>query len=75
MCILLVIIVAAQFMFGVDAFVLNVALPTIAAIGTAFFAIEAVHSARLALFAAFALFALSIAASVVFLSWIRRAPT
>jgi uncharacterized membrane protein len=45
----------------------------VAAIGAAFFAIEAAYSARLALFAAAALFALSIAACAAFLSWMRRA--
>ncbi len=47
----------------------------VVAIGAAFFAIEAVYSARLALFAAFASFALSILATAVFLSWMRRALT
>jgi hypothetical protein len=73
----LAIVVAAQFMFGVDAFIVNVAIPTIAAgvaaIGAAFFAIEAAAAARLALFAALALFALSIMTSAAFLSWMRRA--
>jgi predicted MFS family arabinose efflux permease len=45
----------------------------VAAMGSAFFAIEAARSARLALFAAAALFALSIAACAAFLSWMRRA--
>ncbi len=45
----------------------------VAAIGAAFFAIEATHLAKLALFASSALFALSIAASAAFLSWMRRA--
>jgi hypothetical protein len=45
----------------------------VAAIGAAFFAIEAAASARLALFAALALFALSIMTSAAFLSWMRRA--
>jgi len=47
--------------------------PGVAAIGAAFFAIEAAISARLALFAALALFALSIVATAAFLSWMRRA--
>jgi len=47
----------------------------IAAIGAAFFVIEAATSGRLALFAAFALFALSIGASAAFLSRMRRAST
>jgi MFS family permease len=45
----------------------------VAAIGAVFFAIEAAQSARVALLASFALFALSITASAVFLSWMRRA--
>jgi hypothetical protein len=45
----------------------------VAAIGAAFFAIEAAGSARLALFVASALFALSILISAAFLSWMRRA--
>jgi MFS family permease len=44
----------------------------VAAIGAAFFTIEAAWSARSALFAAVALFALSIVACTVFLSWMRR---
>jgi MFS family permease len=58
-------------MYGTTAQIANAA--GIAAIGAAFFAIEAAASARLALFAALALFALSIIACVVFLSWMRRA--
>jgi EmrB/QacA subfamily drug resistance transporter len=44
----------------------------VAAIGAAFFAIEAISSARLALDASLSLFALSILVSVAFLSWMRR---
>jgi hypothetical protein len=40
---------------------------------SAFFAIEAAWSARLALYAALALFSLSILTSAAFLSWMRRA--
>jgi predicted MFS family arabinose efflux permease len=45
----------------------------VAAIGAAFFAMEAALSARLALVASSALFALSIAVAAAFLSWMRRA--
>jgi predicted MFS family arabinose efflux permease len=45
----------------------------VAAIGAAYFAVEAQRSARPALFVAFALFALSIATSIAFLTWMRRA--
>jgi hypothetical protein len=45
----------------------------VAAIGAAFFAIEAATSVRLALLASLAMFALSILLSVTFLSWMRRA--
>jgi MFS family permease len=58
-------------MYGTMAQIANAA--GVAAIGAVFFAIEAANSARLGLFAASALFALSIAASAVFLSWMRRA--
>jgi MFS family permease len=58
-------------MYGTTAQIANAA--GVAAVGAVFFAIEAAYSARLGLFAASALFALSIAASAVFLSWMRRA--
>jgi MFS family permease len=58
-------------MYGTTAQIANAA--GVAAIGAAFFAIEAVLSARLALFASSALFALSIAACAAFLAWMRRA--
>lgn len=58
-------------MYGTTAQIANAA--GVAAIGSAFFAIEAAQSARLALFASSALFALSIITCVVFLSWMRRA--
>jgi MFS family permease len=58
-------------MYGMTAQIANAA--GVAAIGAAFFAIEAAYSARLALFAAAALFTLSIAACAAFLSWMRRA--
>ena len=58
-------------MYGTTAQIASAA--GVAAIGAAFFAIEAAHSARLALFAAAALFALSIAACGAFLSWMRHA--
>jgi EmrB/QacA subfamily drug resistance transporter len=45
----------------------------VAAIGAAFFAIEAFTSVRLALYTSLSLFALSILTSVAFLSWMRRA--
>jgi EmrB/QacA subfamily drug resistance transporter len=57
--------------YGTTAQIANAA--GVAVIGAVFFAIEAAYSARLALFAALALFALSIVASAVFLSWMRRA--
>lgn len=60
-------------MYGTTAQIANAA--GVAAIGAAFFAIEAAYSARLALFAASALFALSIIASAAFLSWMCRAST
>lgn len=60
-------------MYGTTAQIANAA--GVAAIGAAFFAIEAAYSARLALFAASALFPLSIMASAAFLSWMRRAST
>ena len=60
-------------MYGTTAQIANAA--GVAAIGAAFFAIEAAYSARLALFAASALFALSIIVSAAFLSWMRRAST
>ena len=58
-------------MYGTTAQIANAA--GVAAIGGAFFAIEAAGSARLALFAASALFALSIVACAAFLSWMRHA--
>jgi hypothetical protein len=58
-------------MYGTTAQIANAA--GVAAIGAVFFAIEAAYSAQLALFAASALFGLSIVASAVFLSWMRRA--
>jgi hypothetical protein len=58
-------------MYGMTAQIANAA--GVAAIGAAFFAIEAAYSARLALFAAAALFTPSIAGCVAFLSWMRRA--
>jgi MFS family permease len=45
----------------------------VAAIGAAFFAIEAVWPVRLPLYAAVALFALSVMTCVAFLFWMRRA--
>jgi predicted MFS family arabinose efflux permease len=45
----------------------------VAAIGAAFFAVEAITSVRPALLASLALFALSILTSVAFMSWMRRA--
>jgi hypothetical protein len=59
-------------MYGTTAQIANAT--RVAAIGAAFFSIEAARSARLALFAATALFALSIATCAVFLAWMRRAP-
>jgi MFS family permease len=58
-------------MYGTTAQIANAA--GVAAIGAAFFAIEANSSPRPALFAALALFSLSILTSVAFLSWMRRA--
>jgi predicted MFS family arabinose efflux permease len=58
-------------MYGMTAQIANAA--GVAAIGAAFFAIEAACSARPALFAVAALFTLSIAACAAFLSWMRRA--
>jgi MFS family permease len=58
-------------MYGTTAQIANAA--GVAAIGAAFFAIEAACSARLALLAAAALFALSIVICVAFLSWMRHA--
>jgi uncharacterized membrane protein len=60
-------------MYGTTAQIANAA--GVAAIGAAFFVIEATFSARLALFEASALFALSIVACAAFLSWMRRAAT
>jgi len=78
------IVVAAQFMFGVDAFIVNVAIPTIAIELRASSAqIEAVIAACLIADAtlavtggpaALALFALSILMCVAFLAWMRRSP-
>jgi MFS family permease len=58
-------------MYGTTQQIANAA--GVAAIGAAFFAIEAILSVRLALFASLALFALSLLLSVAFLSWMRRA--
>jgi uncharacterized membrane protein len=58
-------------MYGTTAQIASAA--GVAAIGAAFFAMEAAVSARLALFASLALFALSIVACAAFLSWMRRA--
>jgi predicted MFS family arabinose efflux permease len=58
-------------MYGTTQQIANAA--GVAAIGAAFFAIEAALSVRLALFASFALFALSILTCVAFLTWMRRA--
>ncbi len=60
-------------MYGTTTQIANAA--GVAAIGAAFFAIEAARSPRLALFTASALFALSIIVSATFLSWMRRAST
>ncbi|MDB5605432.1 MAG: transporter [Bradyrhizobium sp.] len=60
-------------MYGTTTQIANAA--GVAAIGAAFFAIEAAHSARLALFAALTLFASSILTCAAFLSWMRRATT
>lgn len=62
---------SAAGMYGTTAQIANAA--GVAAIGAAFFAIEATQSARLALFVSSALFALSIVACAAFLSWMRRA--
>jgi EmrB/QacA subfamily drug resistance transporter len=58
-------------MYGTTQQIANAA--GVAAIGAAFFAVEATSSVRPALFASFALFALSILTCVAFLSWMRRA--
>jgi hypothetical protein len=58
-------------MYGTTAQIANAA--GVAAIGAAFFAIEAILSVRLALDASLALFGLSLLISVAFLSWMRRA--
>jgi MFS family permease len=57
-------------MYGTTQQIANAA--GVAAIGAAFFAVEAALSVRPALFASFALFALSILTCVAFLSWMRR---
>jgi hypothetical protein len=57
-------------MYGTTAQIANAA--GVAAIGAAFFAVEAVGSAQLALLASSALFALSIIACAIFLLWMRR---
>jgi hypothetical protein len=62
---------SASGMYGTTAQIANAA--GVAAIGAAFFAIEAADSARPALFISCALFALAIVTSVAFLSWMRRA--
>jgi MFS family permease len=62
---------AGSGMYGTTAQIANAA--GVAAIGAAFFAIEAAHSTRLALLAASALFTLSIIACAAFLTWMRRA--
>jgi predicted MFS family arabinose efflux permease len=62
---------SASGMYGTTAQIANAA--GVAAIGAAFFAIEAAHSARPALFTSCALFALAIVIAVVFLSWMHRA--
>jgi hypothetical protein len=58
-------------MYGTTTQIANAA--GVAAIGAAFFAMEAARSARLALFASLGLFALSMVACAAFLSWMRRA--
>jgi MFS family permease len=58
-------------MYGTTAQIGNAA--GVAAIGAAFFAIEAARSAWLALFASLTLFALSIVVCAAFLWWMRRA--
>ena len=63
---------AGSGMYGTTAQIANAA--GVAAIGAAFFAIEAAHSATTALFITLALFSLSIVISAAMLSWMRRAP-
>jgi predicted MFS family arabinose efflux permease len=58
-------------MYGTTTQIANAA--GVAAIGAAFFAIDAALSPRPALFVSLALFALSITVSAAFLSWMRRA--
>jgi hypothetical protein len=58
-------------MYGTTQQIANAA--GVAAIGAAFFVVEATLSLRLALFASFALFTLSILTCVAFLTWMRRA--
>jgi EmrB/QacA subfamily drug resistance transporter len=60
-------------MYGTTAQIANAA--GVAAIGAAFFAMEATFSPQLALFASSGLFALSIVACAAFLAWMRRAVT
>jgi MFS family permease len=60
-------------MYGTTAQIANAA--GVAAIGAAFFAIDAAVSARAALFASLALFAFSIIVSAALLTWMRRAAT
>lgn len=62
---------AGSGMYGTTAQIANAA--GVAAIGAAFFAIEASRSAQRALFAALVMFALSIVTCVAFLSWMRHA--
>ncbi len=62
---------AGSGMYGTTAQIANAA--GVAAIGAAFFAVEASHSAQHALFASLVMFALSIVTCVAFLSWMRRA--
>jgi hypothetical protein len=57
-------------MYGTTAQIGNAA--GVAAIGAAFFAIEAAHSTLMALLASLALFTLSIVVCAVFLWWMRR---
>jgi predicted MFS family arabinose efflux permease len=57
-------------MYGTTQQIANAA--GVAAIGAAFFAIEAARSARPALYASLALFSLSIITCVGFLAWMRR---
>ncbi|MEH2586567.1 MFS transporter [Bradyrhizobium sp. AZCC 1721] len=61
---------AGSGMYGTTAQIANAA--GVAAIGAAFFAIEAAQSARPALLVACALFALSIIVCAAFLTWMRR---